>query len=131
VTLDVNSIVIPPAAVAPNNTVTATGVDICQARTVTAKADCAGPVALSADPVQSIKSVVPFIASMTVASGMVTVSWTATPGVTYCLQCTDGSQDPVWINIPGNVTASGDTASKTSPMGTDPKRFYRVMVVQP
>jgi uncharacterized repeat protein (TIGR01451 family) len=100
------------------DTVTARGIDTCQGRTVTATANCVGPVTA------------PAITSMTLANGMATVTWTATPGSVYTLQCKTMQQDANWISIPGNVTASGNTASKNDAVGSTMQRFYRVMVVQ-
>jgi hypothetical protein len=102
------------------DTVRATGTDTCQARTVSATANCSGSVT---------PLVQPAISSAALADGMVKVTWTATPGVTYCLQSKTNSQDS-WSDVPGNVTASGATASKQDAMGSSQQRFYRVMVVQ-
>jgi hypothetical protein len=70
------------------------------------------------------------ITSVTMASGVATVSWTAIPGTVYTLQFKTNLQDSGWISIPGNVTASGTTASKNDAVGSTTQRFYRVMVVQ-
>jgi hypothetical protein len=103
------------------DTVGASGMDIWQARTVTAKANCSGPVLQSAPPV---------IGPVSLANGMVTVSWTAVPGVTYCLQSKSTLKDSNWTTIPGNVTASDTTASKEDPIGPNAQRVYRVMILQ-
>jgi uncharacterized repeat protein (TIGR01451 family) len=132
-----NTIVLAPMALAPGetemfsgsytvtansdptrDTVTASGADICQGRTVTATANCSGPVG----PL--------IVSSLTLANGTATVTWMATPGVTYRLQCASNYQNSVWINVPGDVTASSNTASKNEAVGTTTQRFYRVMVVK-
>jgi uncharacterized repeat protein (TIGR01451 family) len=100
------------------DTVTANGTDTCQGRTVAAMANCSGQIF----PLS--------ITSVTLAKGVATVTWTATPGTVYTLQCKPSPQDSTWISIPGNVTASGNTASKTDIVGSTPQRHYRVMVVQ-
>ena len=100
--------------------VTARGTDTCQARTITAKANCSGPVGL----------VAPVIRSVSLTAGVVTVTWDATPGVTYTLQCKGNAEDPIWIDIPGNVTASAVMTSKTDVVGPTPRRFYRVIVAE-
>ena len=98
-------------------TVTARGTDTCQSRTVTATANCSG-------------SVVPLnIISVTLANGMATVTWTATPGSTYRLQAAANYQSSAWSDVPGDVTASGSTASKSQAVGSDTRQFYRVMLV--
>jgi uncharacterized repeat protein (TIGR01451 family) len=101
------------------DTVTASGTDTCQTRTVTATANCAGPVVQSP----------PVIGEVTLANGMVKVSWSSTAGITYCLQYSTGSKGATWVNCDGHVTATGTTAFKEQPVGTDGQRFYRVMVI--
>ncbi len=101
------------------DTVTASGLDICQGRTVTATADCYGPIGGSLA-----------ITSVTVADGMATITWAATPGATYRVQCGSKARNAVWIDVPGDVTASGPTASKSEAVGSNTQRFYRVMLVQ-
>ena len=102
------------------DTVTASGTDTCKARTVTAKANCAGPV---------LDSVPTVVGPVSVVAGMLKVFLTATPGVTYCLQSQSGLKDSTWENLPGNVTAVGATAFKED-FATEKQRFYRVMIVQ-
>ncbi|MHB8522368.1 MAG: DUF7507 domain-containing protein, partial [Limisphaerales bacterium] len=71
----------------------------------------------------------PVVSSITLTNGGVTVSWTATPGSTYSLQYKSNLSDPVWKDIPGDVTASGATASKEDVLGVDRQRIYRVRIV--
>jgi hypothetical protein len=99
------------------DTVTARGTDTCQARTISAVANCSGTTA------------VPAITSVLNGNGTVTITWTATPGTTYCLQHKASSEDSSWVNIPGNVTAASATASKSDNVGTNKAGFYRIMVV--
>jgi len=100
------------------DTVTARGMNTCRGITTTATANCFGPVIALA------------FTSVTTANGMATIAWAATPGVTYRLQSASNIQNAVWIDVPGDVTASGPTASKSDPMGSTKQRFYRVKVVQ-
>src|ERR1019366_4902018 len=67
--------------------------------------------------------------TITVTNGMVTVSWTATPGVTYALQYKSNLLDSVWTDIAGYVTASGGTASQEDLLGFGQQHFYRVRIV--
>jgi uncharacterized repeat protein (TIGR01451 family) len=101
--------------------VTATGIDTCQARTVTAKADCHGMLPLANQPV---------VGPLRAVDGIVTITWSATPGVTYAIQYTMDIAKPVWITLPGTVTASGSSASLTDAVGSTAQRYYRVMIVQ-
>ncbi|MGD0746028.1 MAG: hypothetical protein ABSA45_12820, partial [Verrucomicrobiota bacterium] len=97
------------------DTVTARGTDTCQGRTVTATANCFGTLF----PLT--------ITSVTLTNGMTTITWTATPGTVYTLQYKTNLLDPSWISIPGNVTASGNTAFKNDTVGSTKQRFYRVV----
>jgi uncharacterized repeat protein (TIGR01451 family) len=107
-----------PAAV----TLTVTGVDICLGRTVTAIASCTG---LIGGPDDS-----PVITAVLVADGAATVTWSSAPGVTYQLQWKADAQAQAWTDVPGTVTGSGATASKTDTVGDASLRLYRVAVVQ-
>jgi uncharacterized repeat protein (TIGR01451 family) len=103
------------------NLLEVTGQDTCQARTVIARSDCTGP--LSLPPVPNLRSV-------TQTNGVVTIAWESRSGTTYTLQCKASVDEPIWVNIPGDVTATGDTASKTDILGPTPRRFYRVVIAQ-
>jgi hypothetical protein len=72
----------------------------------------------------------PVFDTITAAIGMVTVSWPAAVGVNYTPQSPSSATDPVWIDIAGNVTASGAAASKEEPIESGQKRFYRVRVTR-
>jgi uncharacterized repeat protein (TIGR01451 family) len=98
------------------DTVTASGTDICQGRTVIAMADCSG-------------AVIPLtITSVTLTNGLAKVTWAATLGTTYRLQsATNFGKAASWNSVPGDVTATGNTASKTDTTGIAGQRFYRVI----
>ena len=100
------------------DTVTATGTDICEGRTVTAAATCLGALGRLD------------ISSVTLANGIATVTWTATPGVVYRLQYRSSVANPTWVDVPGDVTANSATASKNTAVGSAGQGFYRVMEVQ-
>jgi hypothetical protein len=97
--------------------VTATGIDDCQARTVTAKADCNGPLTSSG----------PVLGTVSSANGTVTLGSSATPGVTYALQYSTSLVKPIWITLPGTVTATGTSVTFTDSVGAGTQRFYRVI----
>jgi uncharacterized repeat protein (TIGR01451 family) len=100
------------------DTVTARGMNTCQGVTTIATANCFGPITA------------PIITSVKVANGMATVTWTATPGAVYALQYKTNHVSSSWTSLPGNVTASGNTASKNDAVGATKERHYRVMVAQ-
>jgi len=95
---------------------TARGVGLCDARVVSAHANCNGPI-LPAAPVLSVASN---------AAGFVTVTWTSTPGVEYWLESSPAIHGQAWTMVAGKVTASGATASKTVPTAPAGQLFFRV-----
>jgi uncharacterized repeat protein (TIGR01451 family) len=99
------------------DTVQASGTDICQARTVFAKANCSGPVnVLSIDP-------------PVIVEGWLRITWKAQPGVKYCLQSKSGTTGAAWVTIPGTVTATTDSAYMEAPVESDDVSLYRVMIL--
>ena len=97
----------------------ATGMDTCQARTVTAKANCLGSFATAS--VLNLRSV-------GVLNGVATIVWDTIPGVTCTLQYKTSMSDSTWTTIPGNATATGTTSTMTDKVGLTPVRFYRIIV---
>ena len=65
------------------------------------------------------------------ASGKVTVSWQSVAGKSYRVQYQNGLGDANWIELPGQVAATGATASAVdNPAAGASKRFYRVVISQ-
>jgi hypothetical protein len=62
----------------------------------------------------------------------VSLTWDSEAGRTYRVQYKNDLAEPEWSNLPGDVNASGNGASKTDTTvdGFD-QRFYRVIVVAP
>jgi hypothetical protein len=109
----------------PTNTVTASGMDICQVP-VTAAANC-GCVA-PAPPVLVIGT--PNINS----DGFFGLSFLTEQGKSYYVQYKDTLTDPVWTNLPGMPvpgTGGSLTIYDPSPAALHPSRFYRIMVTTP
>jgi hypothetical protein len=100
------------------DTVTAHGMNICLGVVTTASANCYGPVFT---PVK--------ITSVSIVNGIAKVTWSATPGVTYRLQCKPNPES-AWADVPGDVKAGGNEAFKNESVGSNKQRFYRVMIVQ-
>jgi hypothetical protein len=99
------------------DTVTARGMNTCRGITTTATANCLGQINA------------PTLTAVRVSGGVATVTWKATPGTSYMLQSKTNHLDTNWVNVPGKVTATSDTASKTDVVGASPERHYRVMVL--
>ena len=59
----------------------------------------------------------------------VRLSWNSLSGVTYLVQYSTNLADPNWLTASTNI-ATGPILMCTNTCGTDPQRFYRVLVVQ-
>jgi uncharacterized repeat protein (TIGR01451 family) len=112
------------------NTVTAVGVDVCQARTVSAAADCLGPIVL-ANPVNSAGlPYVPVIGRPSLASGYFGLSIPTESGKWYTVQYKQSLSDPAWTDLE-TIVGTGTNVSITDAGSTDqPRRFYRVLTTQ-
>lgn len=66
-----------------------------------------------------------------VGGGGVTVIWSAVPGKTYRVQFKDAVNAPDWTDVPGDVLAASDSASKVdTTAGASEQRFYRAVLVE-
>ncbi len=64
-----------------------------------------------------------------IATGSVTVLWSALPGRTYQVQYRTNMTDAPWTDLPGVVTPNGSTGTKTDPQaGSASQRYYRVLL---
>ena len=71
----------------------------------------------------------PIIGSISFTGQNVNIEWSAMPGVTYRMQYMTNLFDAPWVNLPGDVTASGPLATKADGRGIDSRSFYRIMLV--
>ena len=61
----------------------------------------------------------------------VQLTWDSEPGRIYRIQFKNDLNDSGWIDLPGDVTAAGPTASKIDgTLGANEQRFYRILFVQ-
>jgi YVTN family beta-propeller protein len=59
-----------------------------------------------------------------------TLSWSAIAGLTYRLQYKNTLTDPLWLDIPGDVVATNNLASKLDAgAATNRSRFYRIVAL--
>ena len=59
-----------------------------------------------------------------------TLTWSALPGVTYRLQYKSNLSDSTWIDLPGDITATNNTAfSLDTTSSTNLARFYRIIAL--
>jgi hypothetical protein len=59
------------------------------------------------------------------------LAWTAIPDARYRVQIKTKLRDAAvdWSDLPGDITATSDSASKTDSLGPDTQRFYKIMVL--
>jgi hypothetical protein len=69
------------------------------------------------------------IQSVGVSNGMVTITWSATPGQSYCVQGANALGGMNWQSLATNTSAADATASWSEPIGSTMMRFYRVLLV--
>jgi hypothetical protein len=103
----------------PTNTVSATGSDICQARTVSAAANCLGPIAQA--------SLARFIGTPTVAQGVLSLSFPTVNGKSYTVQYKNELNDPAWTDLETVVGTGGNLPITDAVGAQQPRRFYRVI----
>ena len=63
------------------------------------------------------------------SNGDLLVQWQSVAGKTYRLQRKARLGDPFWINIPGDITATGPAAAKRIPAPTTATGVFRVILV--
>jgi hypothetical protein len=106
----------------PTNTVMASGMDICQTRTVAAAANCLGPVVTTELIISTPK---------VNSDGFFGLSFPSEVGKSYTVQYKNTLTDPTWTDLvpPGSVPGTGGvmTITDSSPAALYPSRFYRVM----
>ena len=98
--------------------VDASGMSICRGEKVTDTVSCGETPNLH-------------FTSIETTDGGILLTWTATPGTTYRVQYVTDLASSEWMDLPGDVTATGSTASKTDSSTAERERFYRVVVVEP
>jgi subtilisin-like proprotein convertase family protein len=70
----------------------------------------------------------PSISKISVVGGSVTLTWTAVAGKVYRVQSKTDLL-AAWVDVAGDVTATGSTATKTDSPGLIAKRFYQVVLL--
>ncbi len=104
------------------NVVIATGIDICQSRTVSAAADCLGPL---------VPTVLIINQPKVNSDGFYSLCFPTDGWKWYTVQYKDSLLDPAWTDLvpPGSVAGTGGpmTIIDPSPAALHPTRFYRIM----
>lgn len=70
----------------------------------------------------------PFISGISIAGTNVTITWTAIAETKYRVHYKSSFDEDSWSDLPGDVVANGDSATKVDSIGFAAQRFYRVSV---
>ena len=71
----------------------------------------------------------PVFQSAVMTNGNLTFAWSGLANFSYQIQSATSLSNPNWTNVSTPVTASGETTSASEPVGTSPRRFYRVVLL--
>ena len=74
----------------------------------------------------SLAAGTPLQAEVSIANGMVTLSWKSIPGRTYRIESKNSLTDTAWIATGPDIVATGPATTAIDPVGTAPVRFYRI-----
>jgi VCBS repeat-containing protein len=71
----------------------------------------------------------PIIKSLSLSSGIATITWSALSNRTYRIQYNNNLRVSNWTTLPPDVVAPGTIVSRTNAVGTNAQRFYRVLLL--
>jgi subtilase family serine protease len=86
-------------------------------------------LALDNVSVTAVALPVPTFQTPAVVDGSLQLSWTSMPGEEYQLQYSTGLAQPNWINVGVATNATTGLMTFSSPIGSDPQLFYRVLLL--
>ena len=73
----------------------------------------------------------PVIQGLAISNSMVMLTWSAMAGQGYRLQFKNHLGDTNWTDVPGDIWATGTSATTTNTFDITQPQFYRVMVLPP
>jgi hypothetical protein len=71
----------------------------------------------------------PVLQSVTLAGGIITLTWSGIANLSYQVQSASDLSHPNWTNAAAAVTAPGDLVSASEPIRTASQQFYRVLLL--
>jgi len=71
----------------------------------------------------------PLLQGTVLNSGTMQFAWSAVPGFTYQVQYATNLAAPDWTNLGGPIAATNVSAWLIDSVGSDPRRFYRIMIL--
>jgi hypothetical protein len=95
---------------------------------IMAPRDAGAGIAMAIPALQSIAPAFPPVLSAALFQGTVTLSWTTVIGHSYQPQYTDSPGSPAWNNLGQAIPGNSGTATASDAVGTNPQRFYRIVV---
>jgi hypothetical protein len=85
------------------------------------------PAAIGLDDVSVQPLAAPSFQAVTQNTNVITLAWTAVPGLIYQLQYTDTLSPPDWAPLESPITATNSIMSVPDNLSAAPQRFYRVV----
>src|SRR5437899_2674725 len=71
----------------------------------------------------------PVLQSVSASTGNLTFSWAAVKGARYQVQYTRVLASTNWTDLGSPIIASSATGTASDPIGSDPQRFYRIVLL--
>jgi len=104
------------------NIVTASGMDVCQGRTVTATAVCFEPGSQAGFVIGSAE-----VPPLEYSNGSFKFSFATQNGVSYIVQYKFAMSDPTWTDL-DTVTGTGGIVTISKAVAGQPTCFYRIKI---
>jgi hypothetical protein len=81
------------------------------------------------DDISVLPVTAPSFQSVSSSAGAVLLSWGAQTGLVYQVQYRTNLMQTDWINLGSPVTATNNAATLSDPIGANPQRFYRILLL--
>lgn len=75
------------------------------------------------------QAVAPLIQSLTRSNDVVQITWVSISNRMYRIQSATNLIDSPWIDVPGDIRATGSSSSKTDSTDQNTHKFYRVLLL--
>ncbi len=85
------------------------------------------PSAFALDDISVLAVPSPFFQSVQAAADGIVLTWSAVPGVSYQVQCTEDLNLAPWTDLGAPITAISDTMTASDTTTALPQRFYRIV----
>ncbi len=75
------------------------------------------------------QAVAPLVQSLTRSNSVLQITWISISNRLYRVQSASNLTDSPWIDLPGDILASGSYSSKSDPVDQNEQKFYRVLLL--